>query len=460
MEKDKQNIGPGTTNKAWGKWLLSEWSTYKRNWNSRRSLQVYRAARMGSVLLVGIILAKSHWTTAQIGTFEWLLFIGSSLTFFWVNGLLQGLLPRYAEMNRPNAAGLLYTLFWVFTALTVTLVFLAWWGRGLIIPLLTGRESLEFFSIYLLFLLWHIPGFMLEYVYLLREEGKRMLWIALISYGSYVLAVLMALALNWGISGCLVLLGVWSFLRWLWTLYEVGKWKGMGMMYRAIPSFLRLSLPLVGYSFLNGMAQVVDGIIVGWQYADDASFAVFRYGAREIPLYSILIGSFSASIIPSVVNNPGWALNEMRRKGRQYMHFFFGLTILLLLLADPLYPLIYNADFTESASIFKCYLLLVMARVLFPYSWLMGKKQTDVLFRASVGELILNVGLSLWWVNIWGMEGIALATVVAYMLEKWGLIWWIKRKYEISVTEYADIKTYVFWSVITIVVFIISFWIY
>ncbi|MDP2336448.1 MAG: hypothetical protein Q8N05_08375 [Bacteroidota bacterium] len=53
---------------------------------------------------------------------------------------------------------------------------------------------------------------------------------------------------------------------------------------------------------LSGSGQYIDGfIITAW--FDDATFAVFRYGARKFPLVIILLANaFSSSVLPGFAN--------------------------------------------------------------------------------------------------------------------------------------------------------------
>jgi len=52
-----------------------------------RALQLFQVMRQGAVLLGSVLLAKSGLATSDIGVYELLLYIGTILTFFWVNGV-------------------------------------------------------------------------------------------------------------------------------------------------------------------------------------------------------------------------------------------------------------------------------------------------------------------------------------------------------------------------------------
>ncbi len=46
-------------------------------------------------LIISIVFTKSHLTRAQIGSWEMFLFIAGLMSFFWVTGIIQSLLPLY-----------------------------------------------------------------------------------------------------------------------------------------------------------------------------------------------------------------------------------------------------------------------------------------------------------------------------------------------------------------------------
>ncbi|MFN7830942.1 MAG: hypothetical protein ACK5Q2_03055 [Bacteroidota bacterium] len=49
------------------------------------AMQMFQVMRTGSAVLTGVVLAKSSLSTAEIGQWELLLYVGTTLTFFWVN---------------------------------------------------------------------------------------------------------------------------------------------------------------------------------------------------------------------------------------------------------------------------------------------------------------------------------------------------------------------------------------
>ena len=137
------------------------------------------------------------------------------------------------------------------------------------------------------------------------------------------------------------------------------------------------------------------------------------------------------------------------------MHSMYPLSILLLIFAKPLYKGIFRPEFTRSSDVFVIYLLAIVSRVLFPNTILIGLKKTKIIFITSILEVILNVFLSLWLVNDYGVVGVALATIITFFLSKVSLIAYNYFKLGIKPTEYIPIGWYAIYSFLIGVVFVI-----
>ena len=118
------------------------------------------------------------------------------------------------------------------------------------------------------------------------------------------------------------------------------------------------------------------------------------------------------------------------------MHGLFPLSGILLLLSGPVFELAFGPDFSSAVPIFDIYLLLVIPRLLFPQSILRGLGLTRYMAVSAGIELALNVGLSILGLIWWGIEGIAMATVVAFMVEKIILVAVVQRKINIPWMRY------------------------
>ena len=149
-------------------------------------------------------------------------------------------------------------------------------------------------------------------------------------------------------------------------------------------------------------------------------------------------------------------LQKLKQSVTRLTHFLFPLTAVLLLVSHPLFPIIFNPKFAESATIFNIYLLIIISRLLLPQTLLNGLQISKPIMNAAFLELILNVVLSFILVRFFGIAGIAFATFVAFLFEKMYLSIVVKRKLNVGISEYIPIKIYSIYSVTILVVFIFA----
>src|SRR5512145_3343062 len=57
-------------------------------------MQLFQLMKPVIFLIISIVFAKKL-TRAEVGQFEMFMFIGGFMTFFWVTGIIQSLLPLY-----------------------------------------------------------------------------------------------------------------------------------------------------------------------------------------------------------------------------------------------------------------------------------------------------------------------------------------------------------------------------
>jgi O-antigen/teichoic acid export membrane protein len=186
-------------------------------------------------------------------------------------------------------------------------------------------------------------------------------------------------------------------------------------------------------------------------------FAIFRYGARELPLVALLAHALSNAIVPAIIRDgPAAGLKKLRERSSRMASWMFPLTIGLVLVAYILFPAVYGKNFLESAGVFNLFLLLITSRLLFPQTVLIALKKTRILMIASLLELILNIGLSLMLVQIWGIRGVALATVIAYYFERALLMTYTRVVMGIRAGQYMDIRKHFSWSAILLAAYLIA----
>ena len=421
--------------------------------------------RFAGMLLVSVLLAKSAlWmdnpiSTYEIGQYELFLFISGFINCFWINALVRGMLGHVETENRHTVDQQTTQVFYLFGALSVafSLFFLvAQFGFSLF----ENQSMLIIYGATLYSLLW-TPSMLLEYTFILRKESLPI-------YLSGILTPLFFVAFGFGgayitksINGVIIGTLIFAALRFTTISIKILKSGFHKPDFKWMRRFIIFSSPLLLSAIIAESGVYIDGIIVNALF-DEQVFAVFRYGARELPLDTIMALGLSNGMIPMLVAsaNPNTELLELKNKTKKLLFTLVPISLVFLIFSDWLFIHIFNESFRESAIVFDVYLLLVVPRLLLPQTVIIGFKRQDLLVWVSILEIITNVTLSIWWGIWWGIFGVAMATLCSFAVEKMVMIILTKKHIKIPPTKYIPVKSFVLFTFIIAIIFVIKYTIF
>ena len=427
-------------------------------------LQLFQLLRFVIFFIISIVFTKSTLTKDEIGSWEMFMFIASLLSFFWVNGTIQSLLPLYhrnktyrklGENNGEKSP----EIFNAFLLLCFFSIFFFLFGHviknNFSVFHFTG--NVPYINLLLLYLLLSNPVCLIEYIYLLNNRSHRIL-----QYGIYtftlqlvliIVPVLAGKGLIWSIYGLLAI----TAIRWVWLIILLRRYAVIKISVEFLKEHLYLGFPLIITSLISGSSQYIDGIIISSYYQDPGIFAVFRYGAKEFPLVLMLATGLSNAMLPefSTRERMRESLAKIKMKSERLMHFLFPSSMFIMLIARWLYPRMFNPDYVRSADIFLVYVLLAIPRLVFPQTILIGRKKTHITLLSAALELAINIPLSLYLIPIYGIVGVAVATFIVYTLEKIFLIGYVWKKMKIKPSEYIPIAPYLIYSTLLGILFVL-----
>ena len=418
------------------------------------ALQIFQLIRYSTLILIGVVFTKSALSTSEIGQYETVLFLASAVSFFWLNGLIQGFLPYFNKHLCSSKSSALFNVFYLLQAFSIlSVVFILVFEHSISGFFLKG-SAIPFLKYLLIYLFLNTSTGLIEYIYLVKDQGKSMLAYGIISYGLMFLLVVLPPLFGYGIEGGLTGLLISSSLRFVWLLVLLFLNSAPTLNFDFIRKHLTVAAPLVFSMLLSGSGQYVDGFIIT-SYFDDATFAVFRFGARELPLVLLLANAFSASMLPgfSDFTKLKSNLEKIKQNSQKIGLWLFPLSGVLMLISHWAFPLIFNVSFSGSATIFNIYLLLIVSRLLFPQTILIGLQKNQAILLASFLEIVLNVALSFWFLQLWGLPGVAYGTVCAYLFEKLILMAFVKKIYGFGASAYLNVKQHLLYSLLLILEF-------
>lgn len=417
--------------------------------------QVFQLIRFGALIGTNILFTKGLLQTSDIGTYESLLLIAAVSSSFWINGIMQGLLGTFPRNEKTPA---LFNTFILLNGLSfVVAVILFLFQNNILIWFNISNTTLfnKLFIWYIAFTAFNNPTYLNEYFLMMTGRNKPLLLYGMVVYFFQLAVLTLPLAAGFSIIVSIQLLACLGLLKWIISWVIIYRHSIFSMDANFVRLLISKSAPLAVATLISGYAQYIDAWIVK-HYSDEKTFAAFMYGAREFPLSLIMANALSETLANRIrLNGLQDGLTVIKNETKKLAKILFPLSFLLIILSPIVFPLVYNQDFILSSSIFNIYLLLIIPRLLFPQSILIGTGNNRIIVWSALFELIINISSSLLLLHLIGIKGIAWGTVIAYMADKLFLWNYACKKLRLHVLSITHFKIWSIGSIILIIFFIV-----
>jgi len=244
--------------------------------------------RYGAFVLIGILYAKLNLPAADIGHFETFLLISGMVSFFWVSGLINTMLSVYPKKSDAEKKALLFNTFVSLAILSVLAAGVLLLFSDNLLAFLDKKGEGRLIGLSVLYLLLSNPAFISEYVLFLGDRRSGVVIYGAVVSALTIAAAVLPVALNYPVEYAMYWLIATALLKLLFALYLLGKFAIFTFDLQVQLTALRLSTPVVLSLFVSGSAEYIDGLIVKSKF-DDLFFAVYRYGAKELPVLLIIV---------------------------------------------------------------------------------------------------------------------------------------------------------------------------
>jgi O-antigen/teichoic acid export membrane protein len=411
--------------------------------------QIFVVLRFSFVILISIAMAKVGLPLEEIGVYEALILIGATFTFFWMTGLMNGLLPTYPTLSEIEQPAFIFNLFVLLVTTSWMVTGWMWYFQDVLTQMMTNFRTLPYFHWLCLYLALNLPTSLIEYLYILGNKPKPMISFGLFSFSGQFLAIILPLWFGWSLEWSFIGLVILALAKYFWLIPLLIKYSRIDWHFQRLVPYFWIALPIIVYTLVGGVMSYIDGTII-MKYFDESQFAIYRIGAREFPLSLALLTAMSTALVSSISEHLPSGLGQIKHRTGKLMLPLFGASILLMFISPLAYPLVFREDFADSAWVFNVYLLILINRILLPQTILIGLKKTKIILIASVLETGLNLGLSLILIQYMGLIGVALATMIAFTVEKIILVAYCSIQLKIGLSKYLEVKRYSFYSLLLI----------
>lgn len=418
------------------------------------SLQFYQFLRFGSFFLISILLAKiayyrflPEYGTLIISRYEGLLLISGSVTWFWVSSICNTLIPYYNASDSETQKRILFNAFVLLTAFSLVagiVTYVVGYSRGV---------DVDLYQMFAVVVFFNTPSYLTDYIFYLKGKYKSLLIWGTVTFALQIILLCVPLFMRNTLNLAINLWLVLSMLKFNYTIVLLMKYASVTVHTRLILDFMKKVTPFMFSIFLAGSMEYINSFLVQYKFSDE-EFAIYRYASKELPIFLILANSLSNIYSGEIANlnkegNFELGLERLKNANRRLMRWLFPGTVLFMFLSKYFFMYAYNANLVEGYKIFNVYLLLIVSRMLFPQTVIMGMMKNRIFYLVSSNYLIINVTLAFWFLNIWGIIGIAYATVIAYLVEKVMLVIYCKTQ-GIDIKKYTPLGEYILFSLITI----------
>jgi O-antigen/teichoic acid export membrane protein len=423
------------------------------------ALQINQILRQTTLILISIIMTKSHVSTEIIGIYETLMFLTYTVSFFWLNAFLQGILAHYTSVSELEKKAYSFNIFLIFNVLSIIIFLVLFLFPNQSLYFFSGKNHVPSIEIFALYLFFFLPPFMLESIWAVEDRPFSILGFSIFTNLLFLFSMIFSIQQGTTYLTFIDYMAISAFVRYLILIINILSKGNFHFSKIIIKDFFRITSPLMGYAFVGGFTVAFSTWLIGWYYEGDFTrFAIYRFGAREFPIVLAMSAGLSSGLIPILVktnvNTEG--LSVLKEKSLRLWHILFPISIVLMFCSKALFSFVFNQDMVKAAPIFNVFLLLLISRAMFPQTLMMALKETKAMFWISVIEGISIVIMGFLFINLFGMIGVAWAMVLGFLIEKILMILFLKKKFNINFKDYTHVNYYLFYTFALLISFFIT----
>lgn len=386
-----------------------------------------RAANIFAIYAVYALAARS-WDKEVCGFFQAVWVLSNTLVPIFLVGLPTAVLYFFPRRENTRALALQAALCLLVSALLLSGTL--YWGGGALFVFLGGLSTAEtpvaqYIIAFIPYVFALVAGGCIDSLLIAGERQVWQAWLGLTTAIAMVAAS--ALGMLWALEPQQVLaafsalglvrltLGYGLVKRML----RVGVW-GDFTGWRALVAYAK---PIAFNDAVGALSRSVDKYVVLYFFTA-STFSEYHFGAVEVPI-SLLLAAVVSVLVPEV------SLLYQQGKVEEIAALWHGAVARLALLALPLFFFLLffsdafiawylPAEYSTSTWVFRIFLLALPLRCAVYNPLLVGMGKAQWALWGSVGDLVLNLLLSLLFVELlrsawpqWAFIGPAMATVFA-----------------------------------------------
>jgi len=186
-------------------------------------------------------------------------------------------------------------------------------------------------------------------------------------------------------------------------------------------SLLLDSTPLIAFSAFSIVYARIDQVLIK-HLIDARAVGMYDAAVRIAELWAFIPGLLITSVFPAIIN--ARTVSEKlynKRLGRLALLLFIlaiGVSAVVSFLAPFIMSTLYGAEFLEGIPVLQIYVWAFVGTSLgiLVTQYLVAENRRKILTFIALVPMLVNVGLNLAWLPVYGIVGAAYATVISYSL--------------------------------------------
>jgi len=289
----------------------------------------------------------------------------------------------------------------------------------------------ENFPYFALFFLFSIPTAILDSLFILRGNFKKLFIITLITVALYIIAVFSSIFINKGIIFILASLSAIAILRFIYTLNFIKKSFDLTPTFSHLKEILKYTSPLIFGHISAILSRQIDKFIVANSFAPEV-YAIYGVGAKELPVVPLITSSFASVSFPEISKlydagkkiEVAKLINDVIKSTAVFVLPVFSY---LFFFSNEFIVVLFSAKYIESAEIFRVYIFFLPVRILLYSPILSALGRQKIYMLVSLIDLVLNFSLGLIFLKLFGLKGPAIAVVLSTYIETSLMLYFILR---------------------------------
>ena len=406
---------------------------------------ISKSVKHVSVFLLSILLAR-YLTLDDYGSYLQVMLIANMAIYISLMGVPSSV---YYFLNKvQNKKNFLLRTILIIHFLAILSASIGLLAKEQIATILNNDRLIDITFVYVLFILFQIPIKLFEPIMISSDKVLGFIWVNLVFNALFFFAVAIPLLVYETTEYVFYSLIVFFIVQYIFVYIGIFKAYlsladsselGANEDRSSVLSQLRYSLPIGVSGALSEASRIVDKVIIS-NYFDPAQLAIYARGAMGIPMLNVVINSLGNLLMPKFVT----AYSENRIEDIiKYWHSstiiiafaVYPMMVLLIAVADKLIPLLFTDKFLESVIIFQLYSLTFLARITTYDLIIRAIGVTSVLLRITVIAISLNIFLTILLVEMYGLVGAVIATIITNFIVRAEQLRIIKNLLHIKFTQ-------------------------